>query len=89
MSETKPEIIICLGSSCYARGNVNIVKVVEEYLQRNSYCDEVDLRVAGSLCCGLCGSGPNITINGTVHCEVDSGVMLDILKQILPERESQ
>lgn len=38
----KPKIVICLGSSCFARGNEENIRVVEAYLAENSYRDEVD-----------------------------------------------
>ncbi|MDR1484980.1 MAG: NAD(P)H-dependent oxidoreductase subunit E, partial [Planctomycetaceae bacterium] len=75
-----------LGSSCFARGNGEIIKVVEEYLQKNNYHDEIDLEIAGTLCQEHCADGPNILVNNVIHHHIDPGVVLDILKNILPEQ---
>ena len=77
----KPKIVICLGSSCFARGNEENIKVVEDYLTRNSYQDEVDVELSGTLCQGKCADGPNVIINGEFYSKVDPGVMLDLLKK--------
>ena len=82
----KPKIVICLGSSCFARGNEENIKVVEDYLTRNSYQDEVDVELSGTLCQGKCADGPNVIINGEFYSKVDPGVMLDLLKKLLPAR---
>ena len=82
----KPKIVICLGSSCFARGNEENIKVVEDYLTRNSYQDEVDVGLSGTLCQGKCADGPNVIINGEFYSKIDPGVMLDLLKKLLPPR---
>jgi len=82
----KPKIVICLGSSCFARGNGENIKVVEDYLAANSYHDEVDVELSGTLCQGRCSDGPNVMIDGKFYSKVDPGVMLDLLKQVLPPR---
>jgi len=85
----KPEIVICLGSSCFARGNEKNVRVVEEYLQKYGFKDEVDLSLSGSLCRGRCAQGPIISIDGEIFTEVDPGVMLELLKKYLPARSGE
>ncbi|MDR1054194.1 MAG: NAD(P)H-dependent oxidoreductase subunit E [Planctomycetaceae bacterium] len=86
VNPTKPKIVVCLGSSCFARGNGDIIRVIEEYLQKNNYHDEIDLEISGTLCQECCSDGPNILVNNTLYSHIDSGVMLDILKKILPEQ---
>ncbi len=83
----KPEIVICLGSSCFARGNERNVQVIEEYLARHGLQDEVDLVLNGALCRGRCAEGPIVVINGEVHGQVDEGTMLELLKRALPGKE--
>ena len=82
----KPKIVICLGSSCFARGNGENIKVVEDYLTANSYRDEVDVELSGTLCQERCSDGPNVIIDGKFYSKVDPGVMLDLLKKVLPPR---
>lgn len=53
---------ICLGSSCFSRGNKDVVNFIREYLKKNHLDDRVIFK--GARCMGLCSSGPNLTING-------------------------
>ncbi len=83
----KPKIVVCLGSSCFARGNEENIRVVEAYLEENSYQDDVDVELSGTLCQGRCADGPNVIVDGKVCSKVDPGVMLDILRETLPPRK--
>jgi len=38
----KIKVIICLGSSCYSRGNAKTLEVVKEYLAKNQLIDQTD-----------------------------------------------
>ena len=58
----KIEMQICLGSSCFSRGNKEVVMFVKEYLRKNHLDDRVVFR--GARCMGLCSNGPNLIING-------------------------
>ncbi len=82
----KPKIVICLGSSCFARGNEENIRVVEAYLKENSYEDDVDVELSGTLCQGRCAEGPNVVIDGRLYSKVDPGVMLELLRELLPPR---
>lgn len=76
----KHTIRICMGSSCFARGNEKNLKIIENYLQENQLEAEVEL--VGSRCENLCSEGPIIQINETVYHQVDSGSMIDLLNQL-------
>ena len=80
----KPKIVVCLGSSCFSRGNESIIQVIEQYLGQNDLKDGVDVELSGTLCQGRCAEGPNVQINETIYSHVDPGVMLDLLKKYLP-----
>jgi len=58
------ELNICMGSSCFSRGNKELVVFVKEYLKKNHLDDRVLLR--GARCLGHCSNGPNLTINDRV-----------------------
>jgi len=58
----KIEMQICLGSSCFSRGNKDVVLFIKEYLRTNHIEDRVVFR--GSRCMGHCSNGPNLLING-------------------------
>ena len=81
----KPKITICMGSSCFARGNERNLAACEEFLEANGLRDEVDLELAGSLCTGNCADGPIVVVDDRVYRRVDCGVMGDVLKRLFPE----
>jgi NADH:ubiquinone oxidoreductase subunit E len=76
---SRAEIIICMGSSCFARGNERNLRTIEEYLRDHQLEKAVDLR--GSLCMGACADGPNIMIDGQIYHGLDEGTVLDLLRE--------
>lgn len=83
----KPKIVICIGSSCFSRGNAKNVEVAEQYLKDHGLEDEVDVDLSGGLCEGMCAEGPNVIIDGKVYNHVDAGVMLDLMKALFPDNK--
>lgn len=81
---SKPKIVICLGSSCFARGNAKNVEIAESFLQSHGLVDEIDVELSGGLCCEHCAEGPNVLVDDELHSHVDEGVMLDILNRLFP-----
>ncbi len=73
------EIRICMGSSCYSRGNLKVKEIIEGFVQSRGLEERVDFR--GELCCGRCGEGPNLTLDGQEYSQVDEGVIWDILEE--------
>jgi NADH:ubiquinone oxidoreductase subunit E len=57
---TRHEMIFCMGSSCFARGNGEMLTRVQDFLIAN---DIKSLKVKGALCCDNCRKGPNILLN--------------------------
>ncbi|MGN0866230.1 MAG: (2Fe-2S) ferredoxin domain-containing protein [Oligosphaeraceae bacterium] len=80
----KIKMVICIGSSCFARGNAENVKITEEFLARRGLSDEVDIDLSGGLCTGNCADGPIVIVNDKVYRHVENGVMRDILNQYFP-----
>lgn len=78
----KPKITICMGSSCFARGNERNLAVCEEFLAGRGLKEDVDLELAGSLCTGNCANGPVVIINGKVHTRVDRELMRELLEKL-------
>lgn len=74
----KLSIKICMGSSCYSRGNQRVKEVVDNFIRTRNLADKIDFR--GELCCGKCGEGPNITIGDKEYHNVDEEVIWDILE---------
>lgn len=83
---SRPKITICMGSSCFARGNEKNVALCEEFLAARGLVDEVDVELGASLCTGRCADGPIVVVNGKPYTQVDCGVMQDILEKTFPGR---
>lgn len=75
--ENKIDLVICLGSSCFARGNKKIVQIVKEYIAENNLKDRVNFK--GNHCFGYCERGPVVKINDRIHEEVSESSILNIL----------
>ncbi len=76
MDTNKKEVVICLGSSCFARGNKQLVKIVNDYLHDRNLLNEV--RFHGERCFGQCAVGPSIKLEGKLieRLEEDSVIAL-------------
>lgn len=81
---TMKKIKICIGSSCFARGNAANVDVAEKFLKQRGLRDDVDVDLSGGLCTGNCADGPIVTVDGKIHTHVTRERMLEILKEIFP-----
>ena len=82
----KPKIVICMGSSCFARGNEKNLAACEEFLSARGLKDEVDVDLGASLCTGNCADGPIVVVDGKIYKHVDPLVMRDILETTFPEK---
>lgn len=79
--DKKHEIIICLGSSCFARGNKNLIKVIQDFLKENDLGTSVNL--SGQRCFDQCANGPSVKINNEVYNHVSEASLVRILEQTL------
>jgi NADH:ubiquinone oxidoreductase subunit E len=79
IDKEKPIIIICLGSSCFARGNKNILKIIDQYIKDNKLEDQVIFH--GSHCEGRCEKGPNIKFNDEIIENVSASEIVNLLNQ--------
>lgn len=75
------KIKICLGSSCYSRGNDKNLKVIQQHLRTRGVDADLDFR--GQLCTERCNKGPILIVNDTVYCEVDEAKVIAIIDQEL------
>lgn len=81
--ETKKEIILCYGSSCFARGNKWLVPQVKEFLGKNGLLDHVEFR--GQHCFGKCIEGPSMRIDNVFYNKLNSQLVTEILtRELLP-----
>lgn len=74
------EIVICLGSSCFARGNSQNLAIIEEFLASHGL--KALVRLSGKLCQDECKQGPNLTIAGVTHHEVAPEKLRQLLQQL-------
>ena len=65
----KRKIILCLGSSCFARGNQEIIPLIKKYIARKYLEDKV--LFIGDHCMGNCSNGPNMYIGEKLYEKID------------------
>jgi NADH:ubiquinone oxidoreductase subunit E len=85
----KHRITICMGSSCFSRGNSVNAELVQRLIQEGKIRAELqDAEVTGTLCEGLCKDGPIVIIDGVIHRQVSPMVLQDLLTSSdrVPER---
>lgn len=79
------DISVCMGSSCYPRGNRETLEKLKNYINENALNDRIIMK--GNLCEGLCKDGPNIRINGVIYHDIDYYQLLKVISEILNEED--
>jgi NADH:ubiquinone oxidoreductase subunit E len=72
---------VCMGSSCFARGNLENLNFLETYIKENNLDTQVEL--VGALCSEQCSTGPNIYIDEVLYSEIDEEKLEEILPNVL------
>jgi NADH:ubiquinone oxidoreductase subunit E len=75
----KLKITICMGSSCFARGNEENLRTIEDYIQEHQFADRIEL--SGRCCARQCAEGPNVSIDGVLYNKVGKDLLLNLLKE--------
>ena len=73
----KVEVVICLGSSCFARGNKNTLRVISQFIKDNNLSERIHFH--GGHCFGNCAEGPILKVDETIYTGVDDVRALEIL----------
>lgn len=81
-----PELTICMGSSCFARGNERNLEIIRQFLESRNLQDDVNIRLGCSLCTGKCSHGPIIMVNDREYQHVDTGMTYEILKDLFDKK---
>lgn len=76
----KHNIKVCMGSSCFARGNLDNLNFLENYIKENNL--EAEIELTGALCQDKCSSGPNIYIDDVLYNEVNPDKLENILEKL-------
>jgi len=74
------EIVVCLGSSCFARGNSENLAIINQHMEDHGLNASVQL--TGKLCQDQCKQGPNLSIGGVLHHSVTANRLRELLEQI-------
>ncbi|AEV29875.1 NADH:ubiquinone oxidoreductase 24 kD subunit [Sphaerochaeta pleomorpha str. Grapes] len=82
----KVKVELCMGSSCFARGNSQALANLESYISENHLEDRVEL--IGHLCLGACSSGPNMKIDDISFSGVRSECVVDLLIDALNRKDN-
>jgi len=79
MEIKKKEVVICLGSSCFARGNKHLVKIVNDYLRDRNLLN--DVRFHGERCFGQCAVGPSLKLDGIIMEKLNEDSIITLLDE--------
>lgn len=80
-ADNKVTVELCMGSSCFARGNSSALSEVESFLEENDLASRVELE--GHLCLGKCNSGPHVRINGVEYSSMSPDCIIDLIREAL------
>jgi NADH:ubiquinone oxidoreductase subunit E len=75
--QNEHSITICMGSSCFSRGNKEILTIVKKFLADNNL--EVSVFFRGELCTCNCAKGPVLKLDNHDYTTVDSNKVYELL----------
>jgi NADH:ubiquinone oxidoreductase subunit E len=73
-------IKVCLGSSCFIRGNDKTLTFLEDYIEKNQ--KDIKIELLGCRCTNLCQDGPNIFINDKKYSNLTNDALIKILEAL-------
>ena len=75
------EIVVCLGSSCFARGNSENLDLLKKHV--NGQGGRANVRLTGCLCQDQCKQSPNLTVGGESYHGVTPAMVGELLGQLV------
>ena len=75
------ELVVCMGSACFSRGNTRTLDLIQRYLKEHDL--ERAVKVTGTLCQDRCRQGPNVTLQGQCFCGLEPQAILELLEERL------
>ncbi len=73
-------IKVCLGSSCYVRGNDKTLAFLQEYVKQNN--KDINIELVGCRCTNLCQDGPNIFIDDKKYSGLNQQEIIRLLEKM-------
>ena len=73
-------IKVCLGSSCYVRGNDKTLAFLEDYITKNN--KNISLELMGCRCTNSCQDGPNVFIDDKKYSHLSVEQLTEILEKL-------
>ena len=71
------KVKLCMGSSCFARGNGDMLAFLEDYIVSHHLDAKVEL--SGCHCQNRCSEGPNLFINDEKYMNVSKQKAAELL----------
>ena len=71
---------VCLGSSCYVRGNDKMLAFLEKYIGESK--KDISVQLLGCRCTNACQDGPNIFIGDTKYSHPSQDELMQILEKL-------
>ena len=81
MTDPSHRVAVCMGSSCFSRGNNRNIELLKSFLDDHGLTAEV--RIRGHLCENECRLGPNVEIDGVMLHEVHPVTLEGLLRRHL------
>lgn len=72
------QIKICMGSSCFARGNSENLEIIEKYIKEHNL--KANVEILGARCNNICAKGPTIFVDNKEYNAVDKEKLDKILE---------
>jgi NADH:ubiquinone oxidoreductase subunit E len=75
------EIAVCMGSSCFSRGNAVNAEVAQRYIEEHGLGEQVAL--SGCLCENKCKKAPNIKLDGKTFSYIAAETLPRLLDSVV------
>ena len=73
------ELVVCMGSACFSRGNIRTLELIQGYIKDHDL--EQRVKVSGTLCQDQCRTGPNVTLQGECFRALEPKEILALLEE--------
>ncbi len=87
MKKNSYNIEICMGSSCFSRGNRFSLPIIQSFVKENKL--EANINVTGCLCSENCSKGPILIINEILYDQVHPDSVKDLLLHLMSEGKDE